>query len=342
MRSKLGSVVWRLGIFITVCCLGTFVLLALFAQLRFQDESTYTADFSNVSGLHEGDFVRIAGVEVGKVNHMSLTPDNLVAVQFSADKSVVLTDASRAAIRYDNPIGGRFMELLEGAGTGSPIHPGQTIPVSRTEPALDLDALLGGFHPLFRALDPDQVNALSGQLIDAFQGQGATISSFLARTAAVTGTLADHDALIGQVIVNLNTVLGSLGNQSGQFAKAVDSLSQLIAGLKSRKTDIRNAVAYANAAAGSIAGLLEQARPPLKTDVAQSDRVTSLVLADHDYFDDLLNTLPDAYQKLARQGLNGDYFAYYLCDLLIKVNGKGGQPVYIKLASQTTGRCTPK
>ena len=103
-------------------------------------------------------------------------------------------------------------------------------------PALDLDALIGGFRPLFRALDPDQVNALSGQLITALQGQGGTINSFLSQTAALTNTLADRDQLIGQVIVNLNTVLGSLGDQSDQFAKAVDALAELVKGLESRKT----------------------------------------------------------------------------------------------------------
>jgi phospholipid/cholesterol/gamma-HCH transport system substrate-binding protein len=66
------------------------------------------------------------------------------------------------------------------------------------------------------------------------------------------------------------------------------------------------------------------------------------VVADHDYFDDLLNTLPDAYKLLSRLGLYGDFFSFYLCDLSIKVNGKGGQPVYVKLAGQDTGRCALK
>ena len=57
---------------------------------------------------------------------------------------------------------------------------------------------------------------------------------------------------------------------------------------------------------------------------------------------DLVKTLPDAYQILARQGLYGDYFGFYLCDAILKVNGKGGQPVFVKLAQQDTGRCTPK
>ena len=69
------------------------------------------------------------------------------------------------------------------------------------------------------------------------------------------------------------------------------------------------------------ADLLSEARPPLQNTVAQSDRATSIVVADHEYFDDLLNTLPDAYQQLGRQGLYGDFFSFYLCDLVLKVNG---------------------
>jgi phospholipid/cholesterol/gamma-HCH transport system substrate-binding protein len=214
--------------------------------------------------------------------------------------------------------------------------------LDRTSPALDLDALIGGFRPLFRALDPNEVNALSGQLISAFQGQGETIGSFFTQTATLTNTLADRDQLIGEVIGNLNTVLGSLGDQSTQFAKGVESLTQLVATLADHKGDLANAVAYGNAAAGSIADLLSQARPPIKKVVAENDRAAGIVVADHDYLDNLLNTLPDVYQALGRQGLYGDYFSFYLCDLVLKVNGKGGQPVYVKLAGQDSGRCTPK
>jgi phospholipid/cholesterol/gamma-HCH transport system substrate-binding protein len=186
------------------------------------------------------------------------------------------------------------------------------------------------------------VNKLTGQLIAAFQGQGGTIGSFLTQAAALTNTLADRDQLIGQVITNLNTLLGSLSGQSKQFAKAVDSLSELVTGLEARKQDISNGVAYANAAAGSIADLLAQARPPLKKVVGETDRTASTVLADREFFDNYLNAWPDAFKILNRQGLTGDWFSFYLCDAILKVNGKGGQPVYIKVAGQASGRCTPK
>src|SRR5882757_7573637 len=324
MTRNLAGTVWRVAILLVVCGLGIFVILAIFAQLRFQPEKTYNAMFTDVSGLKDGNFVRIADVEV------------------SADDSVVLTEGTKAVVRYQNLVGDRFLALEQGAGDIQTLKPGQTIPIERTAPALDLDALIGGFRPLLRALDPDQVNALTGQLVQAFQGQGATIGSFLAQTASVTNTLADRDLLIGQVVNNLNTVLGSLGEEGQQFDKALDSLAELVHGLADRKVDISDGVANIDAAAGSITDLLARARPPLQNTVHQVDRAAGVVIADHDYLDNLLNTLPDKYQILAREGLYGDFFNFYLCDAVLKLNGKGGQPVYVKVVGQASGRCTPK
>jgi phospholipid/cholesterol/gamma-HCH transport system substrate-binding protein len=343
MRDNLAGAVWRLAIFVMVCVLGMGALLAVFAQLRFEPENTFRAEFTNVSGLKDGDFVRMAGVEVGKVKKIMVQPNAVVLVEFTVDPaSVAMTQGTRAAIRYDNLIGDRYLAVQEGAGDVRRLEQGQTIPLARTDSALDLDALIGGFRPLFRALDPDQVNALSGQLIQALQGQGTTINSFLSQTSALTNTLADRDQLIGEVITNLNTVLGSLGDQNSQFDKGVQSLSELVQALSDRRRDITNTVAHANDAAGTIADLLQQARPPINTVVAQTDRVSAQALNDHEYLEKLLDTLPDKYRALSREGLYGDFFSFYLCDVILKVNGKGGQPVYVKVAGQSSGRCAPK
>jgi phospholipid/cholesterol/gamma-HCH transport system substrate-binding protein len=342
VKVNLRGVVWRLALFLTVCLLAFVATAAIFAQFRFGGGKSYNAEFSNVSGLKKGNLVRVAGVEVGKVQDMAVTADATVRVEFTADPSVVLTEGTRAHIRYDDLIGGRFLELEEGAGGAKILNPGQTIPLARTEPALDLDSVTGGLRPLIRTLKPDQVNALTGQLIAALQGQGATIGSFLDQAAAVTNTLADRDLLIGQVVDNLNVVLGSLGGQSDQLDKAVTSLSELVHGLAARKTDIANAVAYTNAAAGSVADLLNQSRAPLQKVVHETDRAAAIAVADHDYLDNLINTLPDKYRALDRQAMYGDFFSFYFCDIVLKLNGKGGQPVYVKIAGQPSGRCTPK
>jgi phospholipid/cholesterol/gamma-HCH transport system substrate-binding protein len=332
----------RLGAFLAVCLLGAFMLFTVFGQFRFGRGESYFAEFENVSGLRDGDMVRIAGVEVGKVQTISVERDATVRVEFSADDSVVLTEGSRAVIRYDDLIGNRFLSLQEGAGELKHLEPGDTIPVERTEPALDLDAVIGGFQPLFRALDADQVNELTGQLIQAFEGQGPTIGSFLNQAAAVTNTLADRDLLIGQTIDNLNIVLGSLGGESERFDKAVTSLSELVGGLAKRRTDLSNAVAHIDAGTGSFADLFAEVREPFKKVVHEIDRAAGIAVADHEYLDRFLNELPDKYRVINRQGIYGDFFSFYLCDAVFKLNGKGGQPVYVKVAGQSTGRCAPK
>ena len=306
------GVLWRLGIFLAVCLFFLGAMFAIFAQLRFQREMVYRADFSNVSGLEEGNFVRIAGVEVGKVKQLTLRTDTTVSVEFSTDDSVVLTRGSRAVIRYNDLVGGRYLALEEGTGTTTALKPGDTIPLANTSPALDLDALIGGFRPLFRALDPDQVNALSSQLVAAFEGQGETIGSFFEQTAALTNMLADRDQLIGQVDRQPEHRPWFAWRpehpvrQGGRVVVATSSRHWPSASRTSA-----NSVAYANAAASSIADLLSQSRPAIQKVVTETDRTAGIVVADHDYFDNFLATLPDAYQALSRQGLYGDFFTFY-------------------------------
>ncbi|MGZ4528608.1 MAG: MCE family protein [Mycobacterium sp.] len=341
-RRKLSGIIARVALFTAICLVFTFALIAVFGQLRFEDRTGYQAVFTNISGLKSGNFVRIAGVEVGKVGDLTLHRDGTVTVGFAVDKGVRLTEGTKAVVRYENLIGDRYLALEDGPGSPRLLPRGATIPLARTSPALDIDALIGGFRPLFRALDPDQVNALSGELLRIFQGEGGTLASVLAQTSTLTSTLAGRNELIGELITNLNTVLHTFATRDHEFSDGLDKLSQLVNGLAQRKTDISTGLAYINAAAGSVADLLVQARQPIKDVVHETDRVSQQVLADRDYVDGLLKKLPDVYQVLSRQGLTGDYFGFYFCEVLLKVNGKGGNPIYIKLLGQASGRCTPQ
>jgi len=97
-----------------------------------------------------------------------------------------------------------------------------------------------------------------------------------------------------------------------------------------------------DAASSSVADLLQRIRPAAKDTVHQLDRTAGALLNDRDYLDDLLATLPETYQRLGRQGIYGDFFSFYACDIVLKVNGKGGQPVYVQAVKQSSGRCTPR
>src|SRR6201998_3715754 len=161
---KITGTVVRLGIFSLVLLLFTAMIIVVFGQMRFDRTSGYTAEFNNISGLRTGQFVRASGVEIGKVSAVRLVDGGRRAqVDFSVDRSVPLYQSTTAQVRYLNLIGDRYLELKRGEGEGSArvVQPGGFIPLSRPSPALDLDALIGGFKPLFRALDGQRVNSFA-------------------------------------------------------------------------------------------------------------------------------------------------------------------------------------
>lgn len=173
---KITGTLVRLSIFSVVLVIFTVMIIVVFGQMRFDRTNGYSAEFTNISGLRPGQFVRASGVEVGKVDKVELVDGGKRArVKFNVDRSIPLYQSTTAQIRYLDLIGNRYLELKRGQGEGADkvLAPGGFIPLSRTSPALDLDALIGGFKPLFRALDPHKVNTIATALVTVFQGQGA-------------------------------------------------------------------------------------------------------------------------------------------------------------------------
>ena len=132
-------------------------------------------------------------------------------------KSSIVTKSSTATIRYRNLVGQRYISLTQGVGDLDQMPVDSTIPISRTQPALDLTVLFNGFKPLFAALSPADINKLSAEVIAVFQGEGGNFNALLQNTASLTNTLADRDKVIGETIDNLNVVLNTLAGRDKQL-----------------------------------------------------------------------------------------------------------------------------
>ena len=335
----------KLGAFSLVLLLFTAVIIVVFGQVRFDRTNGYSAIFSNASGLRPGQFVRASGVEVGKVSKVELIQGgSKVRVDFNVDRSLELFDETTASIRYLNLIGDRYMDLKRGR-SNKRLGAGGTIPIERTEPALDLDALIGGFRPVFQSLDPEKVNNIAQSIITVFQGQGGTINDILDQTASLTSALADRDRAIGQVITNLNTVLATTVKHQQQFDDTVKNFEALITGLKNRADPIAKSVADISDAAGTISELLADNRPLLQSTVGHLETIQQPLVEQRDRLNDLLVKLPSALKIIGRTGgIYGDFFNFYLCDITLRLNGlqPGGPVRTVKVTSQPSGRCTPK
>lgn len=342
---KITGTAVKLGAFSLVLLLFTALIIVVFGQMRFDRTTGYSAIFSNVSGLRAGQFVRASGVEVGKVSNVELVEGGSRAkVDFSVDRSLPLFDESTASVRYLNLIGDRYLELKRG-DSDRRMPAGATIPVERTEPALDLDALIGGFRPLFRALDPEKVNNIAQSIITVLQGQGGTVSDILQQTASLTAALADRDQAIGEVIRNLNTVLETTVRHQQQFDETLVDFERLITGLKNRADPIATSVADISDAAGTVSDLLADNRPLLQDTVGYLEAVQQPLIDQQEQVNDVIAKLPPALKIVARTGgIYGDFFNFYLCDINLKLNGlqPGGPVRTVRVTSQPTGRCAPR
>jgi phospholipid/cholesterol/gamma-HCH transport system substrate-binding protein len=210
------------------------------------------------------------------------------------------------------------------------------IPLARTRPALDLTTLFGGFQPLFQALSPDDVNRLSYEVIQVFQGEGGTVQSLLGHVASLTSSLADKDAVIGSVIDNLNSVVGTVAARDQQLSDLVVSLQQFVSGLSADRNAIFDSLQTIDGLAVATTDLLSQARAPLAADIRSLGDLSGNLADSGDVLQSFLQQAPTKIDLLTRTAINGSWFNFYLCSAsgVVTLPGtgtSGGNPIALQV-----------
>jgi phospholipid/cholesterol/gamma-HCH transport system substrate-binding protein len=334
------AVVIKSLVFTLVTVAATAALAATIRNSAGGSGEGYTALFSDATSLNKGDDVRVAGVKVGTVKDIEVADDSVAKVSFTVRDDVDLAAGTTAQLRFRNVVGQRYVALEQPAASeaGGTLKAGHTFGLDETRPALDLTVLFNGFQPLFRLLDPDDVNTLSAQVISVFQGEGATVETLLSSTASLTSTLAEKDQVIGELIDSLSSVLGTVQERSGQLDRTVVTLDRLVTGLAEDRETIGDAADGLGDLAVSVAGLLEDGRAPLKDSIAGLGALAGNLSADSATLDRFLKTLPTKIDRIGRTASYGSWLNFYVCSIEGRipvpegyVGDVGAQPV--------AGRC---
>jgi phospholipid/cholesterol/gamma-HCH transport system substrate-binding protein len=304
----------RLVIFIVVTTLATTLLAITIGNISFGATTDYKAVFSDATGVVKGDDVRIAGVKVGTVSGVEIYDKSQAIVEFDVADDSRLTESTYATIRYRNLVGQRYIALTEGTGGQAELEENDTIPMERTSPALDLTVLFNGFKPLFSALTPADVNKLSMELIQVFQGEGGTIESLLDSTASVTNTLAARDDLVSDLISNLNTTLETVGDRDQELSDLIIQFRRFIGGLTDDREAILGSLDSISDLTVQTADLVTGIRPGLSRDITQLRTVAGNIAENRGELDRALKVLPIKLTKVGRTAIYGSWFNFYLCD----------------------------
>lgn len=345
-RSRIPSSAWKMAVFASVTLLLIGLLAALIGNVSFASTHTYQARFTDATGVLPGDRVRISGVEVGSVRSVRLAASEDgrqdALVEFRVRSDVPVLSSAQLELRYENIVGARYLAIEEQPGDGSAdgtMAPGGTFPVAQTSPALNLTQLFNGFQPLLRALDPRDMNTLSFQLVRAFQGEATDIAGLLHRTASLTGTLADKDAVIGRVVSNLESVLATVDDREGQLTALIVQFRDLMVDLSSHREVVSVQLPRLGRLLDSTSGMVRDVRPPLARSVRGLGAVARILRVHQSDLDASLKDIPRKLRFMARSGSYGSWFNFYVCGLEIRVKVLGGT-LYLgtpSIASNETG-----
>ncbi|MGW0039431.1 MlaD family protein [Gordonia sp. NPDC003376] len=202
------------------------------------ETSTYTAEFTDASGLHVNGDVRARGMRIGKVTSVDLVQGTagrapVVRVGFTMESGHRLTDTTQLAIKYQNLTGVRYLDVAAGAAPGSPVS---TIPADKTTPSFDITGLFNGLQPVLATMNSEQINQFSANAIALLQGDGSGLAPMLDATQQLAEFAKDRQAMISTLTRNMSRIADSMGGRS----------QYVLAFLQAVNTPINNAMKVLN------------------------------------------------------------------------------------------------
>jgi phospholipid/cholesterol/gamma-HCH transport system substrate-binding protein len=210
---------------------------------------SYYGQFTDSSGISKGDKVRIAGMDVGKVEGLSIDGDH-VAIKFSIGTNSIGTE-SRLAIKTDTILGKKILEV-EARGNRA-LRPGATLPLGQsTTPYQIYDA----FFDVTKAAQGWNIDTVKQSLHVLSQTIDQTyphLSAALDGVAKFSDLIGKHDEDIKHLLAQANQVASVLGDRSEQVDRALVNAKTLIAAFNERGQAI-------DALLGNLASLSEQVK----------------------------------------------------------------------------------
>jgi phospholipid/cholesterol/gamma-HCH transport system substrate-binding protein len=305
-----------LSLFLVMATVGSWMVLVTLRREVAGPTNSYSAIFADVSGLHPGDDVRVAGVRVGRVDGVDLE-GALAKVTFRVEREQTLYHDTIASVTYQNIIGQRYLGLSAGrSGDRTPLANRSQIPVERTRPSFDISYLLNGFEPLLALMDPRQVDNLTNGIIQALQGNSGSVLTLITETSALAESLAGPDQVLGEVITKLNDVVSNLAGQTHNLQTMISQTRDVLVTLGNRRDQLVASAGSINAAVVRLATITNNIRPDLQDIVRREPGFTGQLTGDaRERFAYMGANLPMLLKGVARVSEDGAYMEGYLCDV---------------------------
>ncbi len=196
----------RVGAVVLLGAASLAVVAGLVGHRKFADDQTYavTAVFDDATGLGPKSRIQIAGLEVGEVERIELTPDAKARAVLRLRKDIVLHDDARVTKRASSLLGDHLLDLFPGSVAKPVLPPGAEVRRVTRQP---------GVEEVFEALSEvtrdigEVTRGLKGMLVD--EGDGGVRDMVRHMNEVVAGldrTLASSGGRLDRILGNVEAV----------------------------------------------------------------------------------------------------------------------------------------
>jgi len=280
---------YELGVGILVVAAGgllAFLALQAGAIRRLGDDSiAVTAVLPDVAGLSEGAAVSIAGVPIGRVDHLVVDFDS-AKLEISLDADAGVRRDAKVALRARSVLGEKYIELIPQTRDAPLLVAGDELTAGHG--SLEIDQLVTRLGPMLDAVDPADLALVVRSLTEAVKDDPERPKRMLADAEIalhnVAVASAQLPALIGEAHATLATVRQTTADVRPVLSRvdgAVARLDALVASVPPEQVpalldEVTNAVkdgrailVKLDAATGEVTQLLERVNGITRSDILQ-------------------------------------------------------------------------
>jgi phospholipid/cholesterol/gamma-HCH transport system substrate-binding protein len=203
----------------------------------FQPGYRVSAKFDTVQELTVGDSVKMAGVEIGRVEKITLdTADGKVSVTMKLHPNAIVKTDSRATVKFAGLMGQNFVSISFGTPDAPKADPSTQLQ-SVEQPDLSaimakLDSAAGGIANVAKSFSGDSINNLLGPMTDLIKQNSGRITMTLSNMESISGQIASGQGTVGKVIYQDQLYTSALDTVTN-LQDAVTQAKQLVNGISS-------------------------------------------------------------------------------------------------------------
>src|SRR6516164_7497810 len=213
---------------------------------------SYYGQFTDSGGLNTNDKVRIAGMDVGRVEGLRIDGDHIV-VKFSIGSQTIGTE-SRLAIKTDTILGKKVLEL---EARGSQIlRPGGTLPIGQSTTPYQIYDAFFDVTKAAQGWDIDTVKQSLNVLSQTIDQTYPHLSPVLDGLAKFSDTIGKRDEEVKHLLAQANQVASVLGDRSEQINRLLVNAKTLLAAFNERGQAIDALLANVAAFSEQVKGLI--------------------------------------------------------------------------------------